>query len=128
MPDNDGNEEEARFRTPFLRDERGQRHEQRNDRNRTDGVGDHLDQSVDPAAEIAGYSADNQRQDERDQNAERADGERGVDGVEGPGENILAGLVGPEQMYAALVDAEQMRVEASGREYRNSRPAGVSNI
>jgi hypothetical protein len=69
---------------------------------------------VDPAAEIARDAADDEGHDEGDEHAEGADRERGVDRVEGAREDVLAGVVGAEEVDEALVHAEEMGVRAEG--------------
>ena len=81
---------------------------ERNSRDRSHGVGDHLEKPVDPPAEIARHPADDQlARTKLISDPDRADGQAtSIHRVQRPPENVLAASIGPEQVYAALVDAE----------------------
>ena len=101
-------EEEPHLGRPFLRYEGGDRHEQRNRRHRSHGVGDHLQNGIDPTSVIAGYTANDQRQHEGDEDTDAANLKRGPDRMQGPREDILARGIGAKQMDVTVTYAEQV--------------------
>ena len=89
-------------RRPFLRHRRGKAHVERDDRNNADDFRDALDHIVEPPAEIAGNSADDQSEHEGNQDAQNADGKRGPGGVDRARKHVAAQIVGAPEVQLGL--------------------------
>ena len=99
---NERDEEEPHLGGPFLRDEGGNRHEERDRRNRSHSIGHHLQHGIDPAAVIARHPANDQRQHKGDEHPDRANLQRCPDGVKRTREDVLAGPSVPNRWMKPL--------------------------
>ena len=108
-PDRDEHVEDAR---PQHRDDRD---DQDQEREREEQVHDPHQQTVDPAAQVAGHQADNGAGDQRDAGRAERDGQVDPAAVQDPGEDVAAELVGAEQVPGGERRGERVQHVEGGR-------------
>src|SRR3546814_7057831 len=109
--DDDADAGEDADRTPGHRQQRRERHEQRDLRKRADDLDGAQGQRIDEAAEVARDPADDDAEHEGDAHGDQRDGERDARAIDDAAQHVAAEAIGAEQGgRAALRRDAQVKV------------------